>query len=942
MLRDLRETLQSVLGDIDSWDRLRSQVSRESVVPGTLVRSAGEPVSDVLMVEHGLFEVTTPGAPPRWAAAGSIVGLAASLSGALSEVTVTALRHGRLSRIPARALWDHGEDVRASMAAVARLAQLPDHGVVTLPPDPLVLTVLLESCNEDLAVAITSHLEEAVRALEGGRLVRFAATPSAAAGDLAEELAAHEANAQTVVYVVHGGDGARAADVVSHADRVIVFQPNGVEAAGSRAFATACDGSTRRHTELIYVSGERESKARTTRRMRIPPNVKQIHLLPDPSSARLELLLTDLRRGAREHESLRDFEVFAELTGPELAWIQGTLRWERIDGGSLLLRQGDLADDAWLVRAGRLEEVRESAVGERHVSWLGPGTFVGEATLLTHGRRSTSVRAVRDSTVARMDQRTIDALFERSIGFARALARVLLKRRTGNTRAAVRRARTFAVVPLAGAERVGRFVAELAAACEEAGFEATVVDEARLNEALGHEASTTRRGDVGDGELISWLDQLERGHDAVILVCGGDVDSWTRRAIRQSDHILLVADATTSPALRPTERALHGIDATDAANPSGSRGRDELRSVAARHLVLLQPAGISEATGTGGWLAERPHHTHHHVRAGDRGDLARLARRLTGRAVALALSGASSRAPAHFGVVRAMEDLALPIDVASGSSSGAGIAALVACGLRAEAGLAQAIAIIAAGAPRLSHFQPPITALTSGAAADRAVQAVFGDRQLEDQLIPAVLTAVDIRRHRPVHLTRGPIWKLVRASGSLPLLWPPVWHENDLLVDGGIINYLPVEVFGDEVDDGLVIASNLDESAGTGAPAFEGTLNYGTVMSSWKELARRLRRSTAARPPGMIDILFHTMAIPSFQQQEGLAALAERDNVCVLTPPLGSFGLFEVNAQIGRSLEAASWQHARTELARVAATWHARLEWRVATLALGQTDAGEP
>jgi len=195
MLRGLRETLQSVLGDIDSWDRLSSQVSREVVIPGAVVRRAGESVSDVLVVEHGLFEVSTPGAPPRWAPAGSIVGLAASLTGAPSQVTVTALRHGRLSRIPARAVWDHGEDVRASMVTVARLAQLPDHGVVTLPPDPLVLTVLFESCDEALAAAITAHLEDAVRALDGGRLVHVSTTPSTAADDRAEELSAHEAGA---------------------------------------------------------------------------------------------------------------------------------------------------------------------------------------------------------------------------------------------------------------------------------------------------------------------------------------------------------------------------------------------------------------------------------------------------------------------------------------------------------------------------------------------------------------------------------------------------------------------------------------------------------------------------------------------------------------------------------------------------------------------------
>ena len=209
------------------------------------------------------------------------------------------------------------------------------------------------------------------------------------------------------------------------------------------------------------------------------------------------------------------------------------------------------------------------------------------------------------------------------------------------------------------------------------------------------------------------------------------------------------------------------------------------------------------------------------------------------------------------------------------------------------------------------------------------MQAVFGDRLLEDQLIPAVLTAVDIRRHRAVHLTRGPLWKLVRASGSLPLVWPPVWHEDDLLVDGGILNYLPAEVFGDQADDGLIIASNLDSTAGQGAPAFEGTREYGTVMNSWGELARRIGRSKAPQPAGLIEILFHTMAIPSFQQQEGLAALAERENVCVLTPPLDAFGLFEVDAVTGRKLESASWQHARLELRKVAALWHSRAEWRV-------------
>lgn len=901
------EALRSILGDVGSFAHVSAQSTTQSVAPGVSVRTLGEPVTDVLLVECGLFEVAGAGEPPRWATTGSMIGLAASLSGAPSPVSVTAVRHSRVTRIPARALWERDGDISASVAAVARLAQLPDHELSSVAPDPLVVAALFEACDEELERSIAGQLEQAVHALDGGRFVRRAPDASQ---ELADELASHEAGAKTVVYVLRAADGARAVDIVAHADCVIVLQPVDVIMPPSPAFALACDGAPRRHTELVYVGQVPVAAARTTRRMQLPPDVNRVHALPDVSSTRLELLLAAVRHDAREHESLREFELFASLTDAELAWVHATLRWESIDGGSLLVRQGDVAEDAWLVRAGRLDVVRETVSGERHVSWLGPGAVVGETALLTDTRRPTSVRAVRDSTVARLDRTTFLTLIARSASFAATVARVIATRSVGDPDTGVQRARTFAIAPLVDPARLAHFVGELAEALEREGVDAAIVNAQMLDAALGAQASATRRGDLGEGEIITWLDRLERRYDAVVLVCDAEVDSWTRRALRQSDHVLLVADATTTPGLRPLEDALFG----DVAE----------RYLGQRHLVLLQPSGITEARATAKWLAVRPRYTHHHVRDGVAGDLARVARRITGRAVALALSGASSRAPAHFGVARAMRDHALPIDLTSGSSSGAGVAALLTLGLPIDECLAHATAIISHGAPTLGQLQPPITALTSGAAADRSLQMVFGDRQLEDQLIPAVLMAVDIRRHRAVQLTRGPIWKLVRASGSLPVLWPPVWHEDDLLVDGGIINYLPAEVFGDETTAGLVVASNLDASAGQSAPVFEDALRNGTTHSGWAELGRRALRAKSPHAPALLDILFHTMAIPSFQQQDGLAALAQRDNVCMITPPLDHFGLFGVSADTGRSLERVTWEHAREALAATAQVWHSR------------------
>lgn len=919
----IRELLGPVLAGEEAWERLSHQVVSSEVAAGTRVRAVGEPVDDLLIVELGTFEVAAPGEPPCWATPGAFIGLGAALSEAASEVDVIALRHGRLARFPVRALWeDRVGGTRGALAAVARLARLPDAGLVTVPPDPLVIAALLERFGPADEEAIARALDVAARGLDGGRCVRLGAQPGGDTG-LAEELAAHEAGSSTVVYVVSGGDGERARAAVAQADRVVVIQPTARGGVSSPAAALAFDGTPRRHTELVFVGTGAEADGRQTTRIAIPPGVRRVHVLNDPSSARLELLLAELRQTARGHDRLRDFAVFADLSDAELAWVEARLRWTCVDGGSVLVRQGASADDAWLLRAGRLEVVREAAGEEHHMAWLGPGAVVGEMALLTGGERTATVRAVRDSTVARLDRATVDTLLERSAGFARSVARVVASRSSGAPPSGRSWARTVAVLPLVEEGRARSFVATLAEALATEGLRGAIVDSARVDATLGAGASATRRGDVGDGDIIAWLDRLERRHDAVILVCGGTFDSWTRRAVRQSDQVVFVADGTETPELRPIERAVADLRATSTLPPDPGAA-DEPANKGPRHLVLLQPGGISAATGTGAWLDVRPGHVHHHVRAGSESDVARLARRLTGRAVALALSGASSRAPAHLGAVRAMAGLGLPIDVVSGSSSGAGIAALVAAGLPGDDALDRAIAVVTDGAPRLHQLQPPVTALTSGAATNRALQAAFGDRLLEDQPIPAVITAVDIRRHRQVRLTRGPLWKLVRASGSLPLLWPPVWHEGDLLVDGGIISYLPVEVFGDQADQGLVIASNLDESAGQGAPSFEGALDYGTTLNGWGEVARRIGGSRRARPPGLIDILFHSMAIPSFQQQEGLAALARRQNVCLLTPPLGSFGLFDVSAEIGRALEATAFEHASVALAGVADRWRRR------------------
>ena len=126
--------------------------------------------------------------------------------------------------------------------------------------------------------------------------------------------------------------------------------------------------------------------------------------------------------------------------------------------------------------------------------------------------------------------------------------------------------------------------------------------------------------------------------------------------------VLLVASAGDDPSIGAVEaRAL----------AMGSL-RCELALV---HRPEAQPSGRPP-----GWLAGAVT-DYHHLRAGRPGDVARLARMITGTGCGLVLGGGGARGLAHLGVMRALEEAGVPIDVVGGTSMGAMMAAVYALGM---------------------------------------------------------------------------------------------------------------------------------------------------------------------------------------------------------------------------------------------------------------------
>ena len=119
--------------------------------------------------------------------------------------------------------------------------------------------------------------------------------------------------------------------------------------------------------------------------------------------------------------------LFRDLDEATLDEVVGHLEWLIVPGGQALCQQGDASDGLYLVASGRLSIVRELPNGEEVVlSHVGRGDSLGEVAALTGNTRSATIRALRDSVLARLARTGLDLLLERHpkliLAFTRRLA----------------------------------------------------------------------------------------------------------------------------------------------------------------------------------------------------------------------------------------------------------------------------------------------------------------------------------------------------------------------------------------------------------------------------------------------------------------------------------------------------------------------------------------
>ncbi len=180
---------------------------------------------------------------------------------------------------------------------------------------------------------------------------------------------------------------------------------------------------------------------------------------------------------------------------------------------------------------------------------------------------------------------------------------------------------------------------------------------------------------------------------------------------------------------------------------------------------------------------------------------------MSNKTVSLVLGSGGARGLAHIGIIHFLEDNGYDIRSISGCSIGALIGGTYACG-KLDVYEEWVRAISKVDIVRLLDFSWGKQGLVEGERIIAALRDLIGDRRIEDLPIEYTAVAADIKREKEVWLKRGSLFDAIRASISLPLFFTPVEMNGMKLLDGGILNPVPIApTFEDQTD--LTIAVNL-------------------------------------------------------------------------------------------------------------------------------------
>jgi len=498
---------------------------------------------------------------------------------------------------------------------------------------------------------------------------------------------------------------------------------------------------------------------------------------------------------------------------PSMFLLDMSLDWMHVEAGEYIALQGEPCDSMFVVLNGRLRAEGPTSKEDTKAQPItneeyGRGATVGELEALAEGRWTQSLYAIRHVEVARIPAQIINILMamfpSAGIHFAKVIA-TQIHSRSGRAAGAPKSLlpsyelslATIAVVPLDKEVNASDFSSYLTSSLSSIA-PTKLLTKKETKERVGAEY-LKHRNTMLKVKMTRILGDVEENNRLVVYESDYKYTWWTKLCVQQADCVLLLVDSRQAPELNRVEELLAWAN--------------EKKNVRVE-LVVVQsstaqekkdPADEHASDNLNNWSEQRPWISKQHlVRctfSDHVQDFRRMTRRIAGQSIGLVLGGGGARGLAHLGIIKALNEVGVPIDIVGGTSQGAFIGGLLARNPDDWGLLNDAVHQMAADMSNISNkiwdLTFPLTSFFSAHYFNEGIHKVLGNARIQDFVLNFFCVSVDICNSVQMVHTEGLAWKYIRASMGLAGYLPPVSENGRLLVDGGYMNVLPADVMSD-------------------------------------------------------------------------------------------------------------------------------------------------
>ncbi len=539
---------------------------------------------------------------------------------------------------------------------------------------------------------------------------------------------------------------------------------------------------------------------------------------------------------------LRQISLFTPLTESQLELVAQHCRIAEYEKDSFIYQQADPADAFYGLVSGRVRVfVQHGGEKQETLEILHPGDYFGTISILTNEPHSVTTQAINDSILIKIKRPDFDALLRQIPEMAIHLSTTLSRRLRQKDLPVKKRVFESTLIsiysPVKGS---GRTMYGINLACslhKETGKRVILVDlnpggeavyqalgitqfpppirlkGAGLNQEQVAASSIVRHEAIGldtlnvahephistdVGQITPLLSYLANLYHFVITDLPRQMDRTVFKALVQADLIHLVCEGTREQ-LETTAKVIEELKRTIqqaqnrlrvVVNETAQDVDEHHRGEILQHRVYATLPAVN-APPAPGHPVTLAHPDWEYARA-----VRRISREIGEVLVGLVLGSGAAMGLSHIGVLKVLEREKIPIDIIAGSSIGALIGVLWSSGLSSD----KLVEIANQFRTKRSLFQlldptiPFKSGLLQGGQVTRLLARQLGDKTFRDLKIPTKVIAVDYSRRELVVLDEGPVVQAVRASVSIPAIFVPVKVRGHWLIDGGVLDPVPVDV----------------------------------------------------------------------------------------------------------------------------------------------------